>query len=314
MSVALHRRRSAIGLLFVAPWLIGFAAFLAAPLARSLIMSFADVNSISLQMRFVGLSNYTKGFLDDAEFLPIYWETARNALIDTPIIVFFSLVIAIVLDRKIPAKALFRAVFFLPVVISSGYVIEELFGQGVGGIASAIGVGGGGGAGGQALESTAAQLTAKTPAIINVSAYLREFLGPEVAQGVSDFLNRLGLVLWRSGIQVLLFLAGLQGISSFLYDAARIDGANEWELFWKVTLPVISPIIVAVVVFTIIDSFMDVFNKVLDYIHRVSFTRAGGFDYGYGAALSWIYFITVFALILLTVVAIRKRLFYQGVR
>jgi ABC-type sugar transport system permease subunit len=198
------------------------------------------------------------------------------------------------------------------VVIASGYVIQELFSQGVGGLSVALGVQGGTG-GAVALPSggTVAS-SAKTPSVVNATALLAEVLGPGVAAGVNESLNRLGLVLWRSGIQILLFLAALQGISRSLYEAGRIDGASEWVLFWRVTLPIISPVMLAVVVFTVVDSFMDTFNNpILDYVRKTAFERA---KYGYAAALSWIYFLLVFAVLIVLLALMRRRVFYRGER
>ena len=310
LSLSLRQKKSFEGWVFILPWFVGFLLFLAYPLAISIVMSFAKVNTVTFNMRFVGFRNYTRAFLTDTQFISIFTQTMRNTVLDTPIIMFFSLFVAILLNRNVPGKTLLRGVFFLPVIVSTGYVIQELFGQGVGGIAVAMGTSG------QvdlaAATEGAAALTAKTPSLLDVSPFLNEYLGSEIAAGISEFLNRLGLVLWRSGIQILIFLAGLQGISNDLYQAARIDGANEWELFWMVTLPIISPIILAVLIFTIVDSFMDIFNQVLDYIHSVAFTTMGGMNFGYAASLSWIYFISIFALILILYIIIGRKVFYQG--
>lgn len=311
-KLTLRQKREIESWLFKLPWVLGFLLFLAYPIAYSLVLSFSKVNQMSLEMRFIGLKNYARAFLVDTRFLPLYAETIGNTLIDTPIIMFFSLVVAIMLNKQAKMRGLFRALFFLPFVISSGYVIQELFGQGVGGLSVALGTEAESGFSGASMGAEV--LTAKTPSVVNVTGFVEEFVGPDLASAVNSFLNRLGLVLWRSGIQILLFLAGLQGISASIYDAAKIDGASEWQLFWKVTLPVISPIVMAVIIFTIVDSFMDVFNQVLSYIHQIAFTAEGGFDFGYSAAVSWIYFLTVLSVILGVSFALRKRIFYQGAK
>lgn len=310
-TLTLRQQRSLEGVLFVLPWVAGFALFFAWPLVYSLVLSFARVSPAGFRMTFIGLDNYVRAFQGDIEFLPRLWRTLSGVVLDTPIIIVFSLVIAILLNRKLPGRALVRALFFLPVVIASGWVIQELFRQGVGGISVALGV----------TSEKAATVTlstggsvsagAKTPSIVDITALLTEFLGPRLSAGINAFLNRLGLTLWRSGIQIVLFLAGLQGISRSLYEAGRIDGASEWVLFWRVTLPIISPILLAVIVFTVVDSFLDSFNEVLEYIRATGFGKS---LFGYAAALSWIYFLFVFALLLVVLALMRRRVFYRGMR
>lgn len=309
----LQRLRAREGLWFIVPWVAGFVAFVAWPLFFSLWLSFNRVNPAGFSTRWTGLQNFARAFVVDIDFLPILLGTVRDVVLETPVLLVFSLAVAILLNKNLPGRALLRALFFLPVVIGSGYVMQELLGQGVGGLSVVLGVEGGPEATltvGGAQVSTQA-VTPETPNVVNISAFLNEFLGPQAATGINEFLNRLGLTLWRSGIQILLFLAGLHGISQSLYDAGRIDGANEWTLFWTLTLPMISPIIVAVLIFSIVDSFTDVFNEMLPYIRQQAFAER---NYGYSAALSWIYFGIILALILAILAIMRRRIFYQGQR
>ena len=122
---------------------------------------------------------------------------------------------------------------------------------------------------------------------------LAELLGASITEVVQGFLDRITLVLWKSGVQIVLFLAGLQGISGSLYEAARVDGATEWEMFWKITLPMISPVIMMNVIYTIVAFFTDGTNPMVDYIYKMNFTNQ---LYESAAAMSWVYF--VFALLL----------------
>ena len=120
-----------------------------------------------------------------------------------------------------------------------------------------------------------------------------DFAAVRAGRANAQVLDRITVVLWKSGVQIVLFLAGLQGISSSLYEAARVDGATEWEMFWKITLPMISPVILMNLVYTIVAFFTDATNPVIDYIYKQSFTNQ---QFGYGAAMSWVYF--AFALLL----------------
>ena len=296
------------GLLFVLPWIISFLLFVGWPLVFSFFLSFNKVNPVRFQTTWLGLGNFSRAFVLDMEFVPIMLNTLRDVAINTPIIIVFSLSIALLLHRKFIGRTVLRAIFFLPVVIATGYVINELLGQGVGGLSMVLGVESFA-EGTNVAGFTFEVAQRETTNFLNVSQFLNEFFGPEIAKGINEFLNKMGLTLWRSGIQILLFLAGLQGISFSLYEAGKIDGANEWTLFWKVTLPMISPILFVVIIFTIVDSFTDVFNNLLHYVHEVAFIKR---KFGYSAALSWMYFLTIFAIIGAVMLVLRKRIFYRG--
>lgn len=116
------------------------------------------------------------------------------------------------------------------------------------------------------------------------------YLGPRVFGIINGFLNRITIVLWRLGVQVLLYLSGLQGISPFLYESAKVDGATEWEMFWKITLPMMSPVILLNIVYTMIDSFVDINNPILAYFNEQAFEQL---NFDYAAALTWIYAIFI---------------------
>jgi ABC-type sugar transport system permease subunit len=198
----------------------------------------------------------------------------------------FSLFSAILANQKIKGVTAFRAVFFLPLVIGSAQVIQQLFDQGVGGAVLSRGV--------------------------NIQELAFQYLGPDAASGVEGILNRLLFVLWKTGVQMLIFLAGLNSVSPVLYEAARVDGATDWDRFWKVTLPLLSPVILVNLVYTIVDSFTDTFNLVLQYIQQTAF--AGGFRLGYAAALGWIYFAIVFIILAVVVKITNRYVFYAGDR
>lgn len=289
LRIPLHTQQAIMGYLFITPWIVGFLLFLAYPLIQSFWLSFNNLeNLVNFQIKYIGLANYIEAFLIDVRFLPMLYTVVRNSFIDVPLIIVFSLFTAIVVNQKLPGQGIFRSIFFLPVVISSGLVVRELFGQyqaETGGSPIVRGI--------------------DVPTVILL-------VGPEFARTVFDLINRLALVLWRTGVQILLFLAGLQGISSTLYEAARVDGASEWEKFWKITLPMISPIILLVAIYTIVDSFTDIFNPILDYIKNLAF--AGQFRMGYAAALGWIYFVVVFLMMGLVFWIGQRHTFYAGER
>lgn len=285
--LTLTMQRTLEGYFFVAPWVMGFLVFLAWPLFQSFYLSFHELQATSLSdLKFRGIDNYKEAFFIDARFLPRLKETLINNLVDVPIIMIFSLFSAILANQKIKGVIGFRAVFFLPLVIGSAQVIQQLFQQGVGGAVLSQGV--------------------------NVQELAWQYLGPDAAANIENVLNRLVFVLWRTGVQMLIFLAGLNAVSPVLYEAARVDGATDWDRFWKVTLPLLSPVIMVNLVYTLVDSFTDPFNQVLSYVQQTAF--AGGFRLGYAASLGWIYFFIVFMVLMIVVKVTNRYVFYAGER
>jgi ABC-type sugar transport system permease subunit len=287
MRLTLRQRHALTGYFFVALWLVGFSTFLMVPLIRNGIWSLTDkdLQNVSEPLNFIGLDNYVEAFTIDIEFVPYLLETFRNLLVDVPIILAFSLVVALLALQDVPGSLLFRAIFFLPVVVGSAAVIGRLFDM----------------SGGQLVLFRGA----------GAQQFLQIYLGDNLP-AFMQFLNRSIFVLWRSGVQILIFLAGLKSIDPALYEAAEVDGASAWGRFWKVTLPMLSPVMLVNIIYTIIDSFTDYFNRVLWYIRLVTFRT--DLRLGYPSALGYIYFILIFVLVVLVFVFVSRLTFYRGER
>ncbi len=292
MRITLRTRQALSGYVFILPWLVGFLMFVAGPFLQSFQISFHTVDMMAgFKLKPVGFANYIEAFTIDERFVPTLLSTFQNTIIDTPLILVFSLFVAYLVNQKLRFTVLYKAVFFLPVVIASGLVVQQLFSQG-------------------ATSLTNQEMMIRTLDIPELVTFL--IPNPRFARIILDILNRLTILLWRSGIQILLFLAGLQGISSTYYEAAKVDGASDWEVFWKITLPMLSPIILVNIIYTIVDGFTDVFNPMLNLIKNAAFT--GQFRLGYAAALGWIYFILIFVLIAIVVWSSKRWVFYSGER
>ena len=271
----LRARNSRAGLLFVSPWIIGFLIFTAYPLIYSLYLSFQKVKitTSGIQTTFVKFENYEFAFAVDANFVGHLTTYLKELIISVPIIIVFSLIIALLLNQKVKFRGMFRTIFFLPVIISSGPVIKELIDQGITTIPS--------------IEQYAIYqvLNSNPDALINgVFLYL---------------IKNLIVILWFSGVQILIFLASLQKMDSQMYEAAMIDGASQWECFWKLTLPSLVPIIIVNVIYTIVIYSVFSLNPVIDHIQKNMFRVDTGF--GYASALSWIYFLVITLALALTV-------------
>jgi oligogalacturonide transport system permease protein len=271
----LRARNNRAGLLFVSPWIIGFLIFTAYPLIYSLYLSFQKVKitTSGIQTTFVRFENYEFAFGVDATFVGHLTTYLKELIVSVPIIIVFSLIIALLLNQKIRFRGMFRTIFFLPVIISSGPVIKELIDQGITTIPS--------------IEQYAIYqaLNSNPDAFINgILLYL---------------IKNLIVILWFSGVQILIFLASLQKMDSQMYEAAMIDGASQWECFWKLTLPSLAPIIIVNVIYTIVIYSVFSLNPVIDHIQKNMFRVDTGF--GYASALSWIYFLVITLALALTV-------------
>lgn len=215
----------------------------------------------------------------DLEFLPIFGEAVRQTLTQFPLTIVLTLIIAVLLNRDIKCRGLFRVIFFIPFLLGSGEVMKQLLNQGV----------------------DRAVLNIMDGRLIpyNVLSYF----GTTIMDVVQTVLGLLVTVLWGGGVQILLFLSGLQSISPALYEAAKIDGATEWEIFWKVTVPMISPMLLLNIVYTLVDSFTNINNPLLEYIQEYGFENA---EFQYGAALGWIYFAFIGVLVAVIFAVMQK--------
>ncbi|MBP1990707.1 carbohydrate ABC transporter permease [Paenibacillus eucommiae] len=259
-------REARRGYMFLLPWLIGIATFVAYPLLYSFYISFHKVgvkqDGSGLKYDFVGMTNYKYAFVFDNVFPVEMLLFMREVLLVVPITVIFALLISIMLNQKFKGRMLFRAVFFLPVIFASGQVLLELFNQGQGSLPF--------------VEQ------------YNVADIIYDVLPVTAADTVMDLLGKFVIILWFSGVQIILFLAAFQTISRSTYEAAQIDGATPWESFWKITFPAVTPFIILNLIYTLIEQSSNPFNPVLKHIlQNTSDVKTG---YGYASALGWIYF------------------------
>lgn len=266
-EISFQRRGVLYCLLFVSPWLIGAAIFFLYPLFYSLRLSFGTVvNQATQEIVFAGFENYRVAFMEDAKFFPMLLSIAKDTLINVPLIVVFALFIATLLNKNIRGRGFFRTIFFLPVILGTGFVMQQLLGVQMNNDAIEVARG------------------------ILLPEKVVRFLPPGVTQIIMEFLSRITLILWKSGVQIIIFLAGLQSIPQSFYEAARVDAATEWECFWFISLPMMVPTILLGAVYTIVVGFLDTSNEMLGYIHELGFQWS---QFEYASAVSWLYFLFV---------------------
>jgi len=290
-------RRQKYGYIFVLPYIIGILFLFLVPMVQSLVISFGDINTENgFDIVVKGIQNYKNAFRVDPNFFRLLLESIGSMFSTVPIILVISFIIALLLKKEFRGRIVFRCVFFLPVIIASG-IMKTLELDDI--LSSVI-------VPGQTNLVTGEVLTTSQQYITELM--LDSNLSPDISNyiifGISNILN----VLNDSGIQILIFLAALQTISPSLYEASAIEGATGWENFWKITLPMISPHILVVMIYTIINSFVDTNTNIMAYIYDLTYDS---FKFGLSAAMSWIYFLVIFAFVALTFLITRPLIFYQ---
>lgn len=251
------------GFLFIAPWLIGFLTLVLWPLMQSFFFSLNNVRirPTGRAFKFIGFNNYRDIFLKDMFFVQELFGFLMSTLLQVPVIVVFSLILAMLLNQDIKFKGLFRTIFFLPVIISSGPVMAQLIEQG----ATSIPI----------VDTTV------------IAAAISNMMPTWLATPFIGLFSQIIIILWYSGVQILIFLAGLQKIDRSLYEAAKIDGASSWECFWKITLPTLKPLILLNTVYTLVTLTNSGENSIINLIYINMFSATRG--YGFASAMAWMY-------------------------
>lgn len=303
-KLTLLQKRSLMGYLFILPWVVGFLVFY----VRSLFMTGQfSLNELTIDtvnggynLNFVGLDNFIYAFRVHGSFKQVLTTSMLNMLIDVPLITFFSLFMAMLLNKKFPGRALVRAIFFLPIILNSEAIraAMDLSAQMMqGGISN------------QAAEMSA---TAASTIAFDIDYLIDMFMSLGLPASLMDYIvaavARINDIISASGVQIIIFIAALQSIPGSMYEVAKIEGATAYETFWKVTFPMVMPHIITNVVYTIVDNFAT--SDVVQLSYDVAFT--GQFNYGLSAVFSLVS--SVITIIILVVVCgfIQKRTFYYN--
>lgn len=294
-KLAYEKKKALYGYGFIALWMIGTICFFLIPLVKSLWYSFNEVSIGEGKMitEWVGLDKYDYVLTVDENYADYLKDTLLETLWKTPLVLIFSLFIAVILNQKFKGRTFARAIFFLPVIIATGPVYKIINGD---------------------MDSTgntgAGQFS--TMFSTDLVGELMQFLGiyglsdnmSDLIQTVAD--NIFGIV-WSAGIQILIFLAALQNIPPSAKEAAQMEGATAWEYFWKITFPYVSPFILANLIFTVIDSFTSPTNLVMGRILKMK----EGWFFGEASAMAWIYFGIVLIAIAIITVIVNKFIYYE---
>ena len=275
-------REWGFGYLFIAPWIVGICIFFIYAMVQSLQFSFHRVelsNGVILHPLENGIfDNFVKVFTTDVNFPGTLANFGVGLVLQLPIIVAFSLIIALLLNSKIRCRGLFRLIFFLPVIIATGPVMKQLTAQGVSSVPMV-----------------------SQNALLSILSDLPEF----IYEPISNLFSSLILILWNSGIQILIFLAGLQKVPRTLYEAAKIDGASAWESFWKITLPTVKSLVLLNAIYTVVTLATGGSNEIIELIYNATYTATQG--YSYAMAMSWIYTLVVAVILLIVFLLLKEK-------
>ena len=307
--VSLDKKKARAGWLFVLPFVIGLVIIYLPIIIDSLTFSFnnivtgqkADAAGSAYILEWAGFDHYAAAF-KSSDFTQVLLTGIGELLFDIPAIVIFSLFIAVLLNKKMFGRAAFRAIFFIPVILSTG-LINSVSNMAVGNDYFSSGVVDDG-SGESGTVSGLLQMTDLSWLFSNMQ------IGNGLLKYVTGIANNIYDIINRSGVQMLIFLAGLQSISPAIYESCSIDGATGWETFWKITFPMISPMILVNSIYTVIDSFTSSDSTVMAYIAN-KFSDVGSHGREIATAMSWIYFLIVIGIVLVVSAVLSAYIFYQ---
>ena len=292
--VGLEKRKARAGYLFCLPFILGFLIFMLRPFLQSLYMSFTSVELGAglFKMTYTGTANYYFAFRTDPEYVRLLTEELLRMVVYSCAIIVFSFFVSLILNQKFQGRALVRAVFFLPVILSSGVMLglesnNQLIAQ---------------------LQQTVESTTSEVSITAGLQTILRTTgIGGRAFEQVFEVINNIYDVALASGIQIIIFLSGLQTIPGSMYEAAQIEGCTAWESLWKVTFPMVMPHIITVVVYTVVDSFVN--SEVVNLAYNTAFSEK---NYGLSSTFSLISTLITCAILAIVVRFIQKRTFYYN--
>jgi ABC-type sugar transport system permease subunit len=295
-KLSLNHKRSFLGIAFIAPWLLGFVFMFATPLIQSIKFSFSKltVDPSGFSLDWVGWSNFNNALFVDPTFNRVLTESVRDMVLNVPMILFFSLFSATLLNQKFRGRILARAIFFLPVILASNAISAAE----ASGLINLVG------------DATAVNELGQSGSQYNVMSMvmiLRDMGLPlSFVNYIVDAILRIYEIITSSGVQILIFLAALQSVPGAMYEVAKIEGATAYESFWKITFPLVSPLILTNVIYTIIDSFSG--SSVTQMIFSTAFTTQ---NFGLSAAMSWIYTLIISLILIIVGYVLSKRVHYN---
>lgn len=299
-GMSLIQKRNFKGFLFIVPWLIGFIVFYARGLVQNIQFSMSTLTvpaTGGYTLDWVGFDNYIYAFRVHGSFKQVLTSSLGNMLIDVPLIIFFSLFMAILLNKKFKGRGIVRAIFFIPVIMGAGAITDALD------LARTMMSDG--------ISTNAGEMSDAAAASVNIEYFIELFKNLSLPDKLLDYVvgavARVTEIISASGVQLIIFIAALQSIPGSMYEVAKIEGATAYETFWKVTFPMVMPHIITNFVYTVVDKFAD--SEIIELAYDTTFAN---FNYGLGSAMSMVSTLIVCVILFLVVAFIQKRTFYYN--
>jgi ABC-type sugar transport system permease subunit len=297
LDFTLEGKNARAGYLFTLPFIIGFILFMLIPIFESFRMVFSkvtiDVINYGFRLEFTGLENLLRALTIDAEFNRLLVEELVRMVLIVPAVIIFSLFIALILNQEFKARGFVRAIFFLPVILSSGVLIGLETNNAL-------------------LQSLAETIKESNQMKTSITGVLEKILATEGAASefmkyIFQVVNQIYNIAMASGIQIIIFLSALQTIPVSMFEAAKIEGATSWECFWKITFPMVSSLILVNAVYSVVDYFIRTDNRVMQ---KIFLALINNLDFGFSSAMAWFYFLIVIIVIGVTFSIFSKKVYY----
>ncbi len=281
--IGLETKKSRYGLIFLAPWIVGVLLFFLYPIIQSIIYSLGTlkVSPDGVIVNFVGLDNYHNILYADPQYMNNLTAAVSSFFVSLPFILVVSLILSLFLNGSFRGRLFFRALYFVPVILASGPALNAFL---------------------TAASSNATEVAVADAVSFSMMDFTEVLKGlglPEqIEKYLTDALNNLFMMVWQSGIQIVLFIAGLQSIPELMYEVAKVEGATKWEEFWFVTLPMLLRPMLLVIIFTMVENITAQTNPLISQ----AYNQFNVTQYGLGSAMLWFYFLiagSIVALILL---------------
>ena len=305
-----HKRQAMWGYVFITPLIIGFIYFFLFPFITTVVFSFSNIyragvlqgtnETLGVVTEWVGFENYKYIWNVHATFKETLGSVFVDTLLNVVLILVFSLIIAVVLNSNFKGRSFVRAVFFMPVIFNSQAVDMAMSS---------------GAAMTDAMEQEGQTIFS---AMFNFADFLTEANLPVAAVNfLTNASDSIFDVISYSGVQILIFLSAIQSVPKHLYEAAKIEGATQYEIFWKITFPMVSPLMLTAGVYTVVDSFLR--SELLTLMKKYSIAGDVAYTLGLGnltndgvyAAMSMLFCLVSLAVVIIVILAIRKLVFYH---
>lgn len=299
--LSLTQKRIVNGYLFILPWLVGFIVFYLRSLIMTVQFSLSElsmnVESGGYQLKFLGLENYIYAFRVHGTFKQILTTSILDMVIDVPLIIFFSLLMALLLNKKFKGRTVVRAIFFLPVILNAEAIVEAVE-------TATVMMSGG-------LNASSSEMASAGASGMGIAYYIDLFgnlmIPNQVLEYIVGAVDRITGIISASGVQIVIFIAALQSIPGSLYEVAQMEGATAYETFWKVTFPMVMPHIITNIVYTVVDSFVT--SDVVDLAYETAFKQL---NYGLSSVFSLVSTVVTCTILVLVCGFIQKKTFYYN--